>query len=69
MPLPVPLAPPVMVMNELLLTAVHPHPPPAVTVTVPVKGCAVNELELGEMLNTHADTVTVAVTYRESIGN
>jgi hypothetical protein len=35
-PFPVPLAPDVMVIHELLLAAVHVQPPPAVTVTVPV---------------------------------
>ena len=40
MPLPEPLAPDVIVMNELLLTAVQLHPVDVVTLTLPVPPAA-----------------------------
>ena len=41
-PFPVPLAPPVTVIHEALLAAVHAQPAPAVTVLLPVPPAAAN---------------------------
>jgi hypothetical protein len=53
-PLPVPLAPPVTVIHEALLAAVHTHPAPAVTVLLPVPAAAENARLVGEIEYAHA---------------
>ena len=53
LPLPVPLAPDVTVMNEELLTAVQAHPVVVVTVDEPVPPPAAIDCVVGEMLNEH----------------
>ena len=52
-PLPEPLAPPLMVSHAALLVAVHPHPPPAVTPVVEDPAAAVSVREVGDTVNEH----------------
>jgi hypothetical protein len=52
-PLPVPLAPDVTVMNDALLAAVHVHPLVVVIVEDPVPPPAAAECVVGEMVNEH----------------
>jgi hypothetical protein len=48
-PLPMPDEdPPLIVMNEALLEAVHAQPPPAVTVVLPEPGPGANDCAVGE---------------------
>jgi hypothetical protein len=49
MPLPEPLAPPVMVIQLALLEAVQAHPPEVVTVTEPVPPSDSTDRDVGEI--------------------
>ena len=62
-PLPVPLAPAVIVTHVALLVAVHPHPVDAVTAMLPVLAPGARFVDAGEMVDTHgmASCVTVNV--------
>src|SRR4029453_8175053 len=46
-PFPLPLSPPVMVIQEALLWAVHGHPVPAVTITLPVPPSLPKSIRVG----------------------
>jgi hypothetical protein len=52
--LPFPLAPPVTVIHDALLTPVQAHPAATVTVTLPVPPAAVKLCDVGDALNVHA---------------
>jgi hypothetical protein len=52
-PLPVPLAPALMVNHAALLVADQLHPAPAVTPTLPLPPAAVNDCETGEIAGAH----------------
>ena len=52
-PLPVPLAPALMVSHATLLVADHPHPAPAVTPTVPLPPAAATDCDTGEINGAH----------------
>jgi hypothetical protein len=52
-PLPVPLAPAVIVIHDCELAAVHAQPPPAVTVTDPLPPAGATDCESGEIENVH----------------
>jgi hypothetical protein len=52
-PLSVPLAPDVTVMNASFVVAVHAHPPPAVTVTVAVPAAGPALMLVGDTVNVH----------------
>jgi hypothetical protein len=60
-PLPLPLAPPVTVIHEALLTAVHPQPDCAVTATVPVVALASMEMDPGAIVKTQGAPACVIV--------
>ena len=60
-PLPVPVAPAVMVTQPALLVPVHAHPVAAVTVTVPVPAAAVGLADDGEMVGVHGAPAWVIV--------
>jgi hypothetical protein len=51
--LPVPLAPPVIVIQDAMLAAVHAQPAAALTLKVPVPGPPAIELLVGEMVAAH----------------
>ena len=61
-PLPVPLAPDVIVIHDELLTAVHPQPLPAVTVTLADPPLDPKLCDVGDGLKLHTPaSVTVIV--------
>jgi hypothetical protein len=51
--LPVPAAPPVIVIQDAMLAAVHAQPAAALTLKVPVPGPPAIELLVGEMVAAH----------------
>jgi hypothetical protein len=63
-PLPVPLAPAVTVIHELLLVAVQLQPPGAVTATLVLSPAVANAFDVGEIVSLHETPacVTVKVT-------
>ena len=60
-PLPLPVAPALIVIHGSLLVAVHAHPVPAVTATVSVPAAAVRLAEAGEMVSVHGAPAWVIV--------
>ena len=60
-PLPLPVAPALIVIHGSLLVAVHPHPVAAVTATVPVPAAAVGLADAGEMVGVHGAPAWVIV--------
>lgn len=54
-PLPLPLAPDVIVSQEALLEAVHEHPVTAVTATLPVDAAPLTETLVGEIDELHGE--------------
>jgi hypothetical protein len=63
-PLPVPVAPALIVIHATLLVAAHAHPVPAVTVTVPVLAEETTLADVGEIAGVHGaaacETVNVS---------
>ncbi|HET7218197.1 MAG TPA: hypothetical protein VFJ02_09110 [Vicinamibacterales bacterium] len=53
-PFAVPLLPPVIVIHDALLTAVHAHPVAALTVTLPVVAVSETARLVGEIAGAHA---------------
>ena len=61
-PLPLPLAPPLMVSHAALLVAVHEHPVAAVTAVVDEPAADVRDAEVGETPNEQVMPLWVTVT-------
>jgi hypothetical protein len=61
-PLPDPLAPPVIVTHATALVAVHAQPAAAVTATLPVDAVAATEALVGATLNVQGTPACVMVT-------
>jgi hypothetical protein len=66
-PLPLPVAPALMVIQAALLVAVQLHPVPAVTVTVPVPAADVTLADAGEIVGTHGVPACVTVNVEPAI--
>ena len=62
MPLPEPLAPPVMLNQLALSVAVHAHPLGPLTVTLPVPPPLASEIVVGDTVNVHAAPASVTLT-------
>ena len=62
MPLPEPLAPPVMLNQLALSVAVHAQPLGPLTVTLPVPPALVRAMVVGDTVNVHAAPASVTLT-------
>jgi hypothetical protein len=54
-PLPLPVAPDVIVNHDALLVDVHAHPVTALTATLPVDACALSDMLVGVIAELHGD--------------
>ena len=61
-PLPEPLAPPVMLNQLAVSVAVQAQPPSALTVTLPVPPALVSTIVVGDTVNVHATPASVTLT-------